>query len=212
MLKRKQDYQIKEAKFIRQVKVMRLFIALNFSPHLKHTIGLLLKELQDLPIDCKWVEPENLHLTLKFIGEVEGNLIHDLVQVLERLADDFEPWEVEIKGSGVFPHWRRPRVVWLGVQAPPGLFLFQKTLAQELEKLPLSLDQKPFVPHITLGRLRLERNVELLQKKIQPLAEEVWGTEVIKSVELMESRLTPEGALYSVRSSIPLRGKTGPEP
>ncbi|BCV21166.1 RNA 2',3'-cyclic phosphodiesterase [Moorella sp. Hama-1] len=175
---------------------MRLFIAINFSPTLIDSLTRLQAELRRLPVAVKWVNPGSLHLTLKFLGEVEPAAVGAMSVALEKAALGIKPWELEVKGAGVFPNWRAPRVIWVGVESGAPLYDLQRQVTAEYLNLGFKTDT--FTPHLTLGRLRpgAVGGSSILGDRLRELAGVSWGRERVTAVSLMESRLTPRGALY----------------
>jgi 2'-5' RNA ligase len=173
---------------------MRLFIAINFAPALKNTLAGLVAELRQLPAAVKWVPPANIHLTLKFLGEVDAARAGEIGVALQHAAAGIDPWWLEVRGAGVFPGWRNPRVIWAGVEAAAPLYNLQRRLSEELRSLGFAADS--FTPHVTLGRLRPGGVAGALKPRLEGLAGVSWGRERVTAVDLMESRLTPGGAVY----------------
>lgn len=206
LVARWQDYGIREANRSRETgDRMRLFVAINFSSTLKNALAGLLDELRRLPVTVKWVPPANIHLTLKFLGEVDRDRVKEIGMAMGRAARGVNPWDLEVRGTGVFPNWRDPRVVWAGVCAGAELDVLQQQLTREYLKLGFPVTS--FTPHITLGRLRPGTPGGPLRDKLQSLAGVSWGRERVTAVSLMESRLTPRGALYRPVLTVGLPGR-----
>jgi 2'-5' RNA ligase len=186
---------------------MRLFVAINFSPDLKDVLAGLLEELRQLPVTVKWVPPENIHLTLKFLGEVAPARVEEIGAALRRAAVGVNPWHLEVKGTGVFPNWRNPRVVWVGVDSEEPLYALQQQVTREY--LALGFPAASFTPHLTLGRLRPGTASGPLQDRLKSLAGVSWGRERVAAVSLMESSLTPRGAVYRPVLTVPLPAPDG---
>jgi len=176
---------------------MRLFIAINFSPALLASLARLQAELRQLPVAVKWVNPAGIHLTLKFLGEVDPPGVEKIGAALRRATRGVQPWNLEVKGAGVFPNWRSPRVIWVGVESEAPLYDLQRQVTMEYQDL--GFKPEAFTPHLTLGRLRpgvTGGRSSILGDRLQELADVSWGRERVTAVSLMESRLTPGGALY----------------
>ncbi|OIQ56211.1 RNA 2',3'-cyclic phosphodiesterase [Neomoorella thermoacetica] len=173
---------------------MRLFIAINFSTAMVASLARLQAELRQLPVPVKWVNPNSIHLTLKFLGEVDPARLEETGKALERAAMGINPWDLEVKGTGVFPNWRSPRVIWAGVESEAPLYDLQRQVTQEY--LALGFKADTFTPHLTLGRLRPGVAGGILREKLQSLANVSWGRERVTAVSLMESQLSPRGANY----------------
>jgi len=155
-----------------------------------------------LPV--KWVRPENIHLSLKFLGDVEETRETELVAALQRAAGsrtEPRPLTLQISGFGVFPDYRRPNVLWAGVTADPGLELLQHGVEQAFAPLGFPTEARAFRPHVTLGRATRDAR----PRDFQGLEEILTGTDfdstvTVTEVDLMQSTLQPSGPVYQVRS------------
>lgn len=175
---------------------MRLFIAVDV-PKFPKIIDLM-KQIELSGADVKLVQPENIHLTLIFIGEVSDfkvNVIKDALNVIK-----FSPFTLKLKGMGVFPSMTRPRVVWVGIeQGFTELRDIRSTLMKELKVRGIRPeDEKEFVPHLTLGRVKGPRNLVNLIKVINDNLNVEIGEAKVDSVKLFKSTLTPKGPIYEV--------------
>ncbi|MDN5347709.1 MAG: 2,3-cyclic 3-phosphodiesterase [Clostridia bacterium] len=174
---------------------MRLFIALHFSLGLRQRLAAAQDKLRLTGADVKWVEMENLHLTLKFLGEVEGDKLKRIELALENSVEGISPFNLKIEGVGVFPGWQRPRVLWAGIRPEPMLTKLQSNIEARLVKLGYPRAEK-FSGHLTLGRVRSNRGLDSLMAAYGNLKQEKWGEEQIRQVFLVESQLTPKGPYY----------------
>jgi 2'-5' RNA ligase len=155
----------------------------------------------------KWVETENLHLTLKFLGEIPESTITKVQAILKAVADDQPPFDIAIAGLGMYPHAKRPRVVWLGVEGVDPLIALHKQLDSELAKIGLREETRPFNPHLTLGRVRQRTSRETAAKVGDILSEfkvDSLGSFTVGDIHLIESQLTPQGPIYTTRFTTPL--------
>jgi 2'-5' RNA ligase len=163
---------------------MRCFIALEVPRGLWGRLEEVQKKLRG---NVKMVEPENFHINLKFIGDVEDSKVGLIREAMDITVSKHGGFTVEMHGIGGFPHPSRPRVVWAGAK---GDFLVQKTLEEELEKRGFPMDSREFKPHITLARVRFGR-VDL------PEAGNL-GKFQAEEIKLIKSELTPSGPIYTV--------------
>jgi RNA 2',3'-cyclic 3'-phosphodiesterase len=153
----------------------------------------------------KWVRPENIHLSLKFLGEVADSREAELADALDRAAgagggDRPQPLTLQIQGFGVFPNYHRPHVVWAGVTPEPGLELLQHAIEQSFAPLGFPTEARTFRPHVTLGRIARDapsRDFTQLKQLLAGVA--VDETVVITDVDLMQSTLQPGGPVYQVK-------------
>lgn len=154
-----------------------------------------------------WVHPQNIHLTLKFLGDVSASNLEILTRLLQTEAARHRSFAVEVGGLGAFPSIHRPRVIWVGVKAPPALAALQHAIDSETVRLGYSSEDRPFSPHLTLGRVAhnagstdVQRIAEMLTKiKVGEL-----GTVDMREVRLYRSDLRPEGAVYTSLFTAPM--------
>lgn len=177
---------------------IRAFLAVEPSDAVRQAIGRLLHRLKDLPGRVSWVRPENVHLTLRFLGDVDRLFVHTYI---ERIAPDiaeFIPFTARIRGLGAFPNPRRPSVIWVGLETDgDALHRLQQVAENAARSLGLEPEMRRFVPHLTLGRIR--RAVPGLDLRDVVLKEQGFdgGAFEIGSVALFSSELSPQGARHT---------------
>jgi 2'-5' RNA ligase len=143
----------------------------------------------------KIVKPENIHVTMRFLGNIDESMVEKIYQKMRETP--WEPFEFQIRGLGVFPHLRYPRVVWAGIQKGyEQLKAIFNTLEPNLRKLGFPPDPKGFSPHITIARVKSGRNKAELAKKVMELADYEFGTVKARCLRLKKSTLTPKGPVY----------------
>jgi 2'-5' RNA ligase len=151
----------------------------------------------------KWVRPENIHLSLKFLGDVADSRENELRSALNRAAgsrSEARPLALQITGFGVFPDYRRPHVLWAGVTPDPALELLQHSVERAFEPLGFPTEARAFRPHVTLGRMSRDarpREFAGLEKELEQISFD--QTVSISELDLMQSTLRPEGSEYQVR-------------
>lgn len=187
---------------------MRLFLAINPPEPVRERIAAGTEALRGVE-GIRWVPPDQVHLTLKFIGEADGDSERAIAEALAWAAVAHGPFEARLGAPGAFPNLRRPRVVWIGLDQSPELAALQGDLEDALADLGIEREERPFRPHLTLGRARRGRRVD--GRKLDSLARrtEVSGTWRVETVDLMRSRLLPTGAVYELRASARLTGEPG---
>ncbi|WP_027718953.1 RNA 2',3'-cyclic phosphodiesterase [Desulfovirgula thermocuniculi] len=186
---------------------MRLFWAVNLPPEVKEAISALQESLKGSGADAKWVERENLHLTVQFLGEVEEERLGALVEAGGAALQGWRAFTVSLEGLGAFPDFRRPRVLWLGVrEGVEALREIHRALSSAMAALGLGGEERAYVPHLTLARFRSARGLEAFTGKVKGLLSSppAFGPLTVTSVDLMESRLTPRGPLYTLKAKIHL--------
>lgn len=176
---------------------MRLFIAVRVP--FSHSLGELVSELRACPGRVKWVEEENFHLTLRFLGEVPEALVEAVDRGLEEAVRGFPATEAVLKGVGAFPSLRRPRVIWVGMEPVEPLKELQRRVESSMQGLGFEREKKPFQPHVTLGRVkRLEGDSRCFEEVSSRWEGRVLGEVPVERIHLIESTLTPRGPRYTV--------------
>ena len=179
---------------------MRLFVALVIPSTIRKTLAALIESLRAVSPQTRWVRPENLHVTLKFIGEVPEAKLAAIRSELSNVHSD-HPVLIDFRGLGFFPSEKYPRVFWAGIEASPNL----KTLAGDvdlaMEKLGIRREQTPFSPHLTLARFEPPRLPEKLRTAIHETAARDFGSLHTNKFHLIESKLKPSGAEYTTLES-----------
>ena len=180
-------------------------------------IGEVIRRLrqQELP-GIRWVRPEGVHLTLKFLGNVAESRVQPIAAAMGRAAEGVAPFVLQVGGVGVFPHLRAPRVLWVGVQGnlEPMVQLHER-LEEALEAHGFVKEQRAFSPHLTLGRAKGRLSSPDLQRLAQAIdwLRDIGPAELpVANLSLMESRLTRDGAVYHRKAQILLRNNLAGSP
>lgn len=173
---------------------MRAFLGISISDELKHKILEIQKKFSDF--DIKFVEPENLHFNLKFFREISDEQVEGLKKILEEITEKFEPFEIEIKGLGVFPNKNYIRVIWMGVKEGFNTITSMAESIQDSIETIGFLREEKFVPHLTLGRVRTARNKEELKNLVTDLENIEIGKMEVDAIRLFRSKLSPHGPVY----------------
>jgi 2'-5' RNA ligase len=190
---------------------IRCFVALNLSPEVKAHLAELQAQLKQAKADVSWVKPENIHLTLKFLGEVEEERIPAIKCAIQEGLEGEGRLLLTLAGLGTFPHPRSPRVIWVGIEGEKErLSHLQERMEQAMEKVGFPREGRPFSPHLTLGRVRSARGLSDLLDLLGRQAGSGFGTIEAQSIELMQSQLHPAGAIYSILESFPLAAAARP--
>ncbi|MDD2921374.1 MAG: RNA 2',3'-cyclic phosphodiesterase [Anaerolineales bacterium] len=192
------------------MSLLRAFIAIEFPKHTRDAVAQQTAQLrQTLGNDIiRWVPPENMHLTLKFIGEVAASHLSFLKQMISHAADSYPQFDLQLSGLGSYPATRPPRVLWIGIHAPNILIALQKDIEAGAARLGYEPEERPFAPHLTLGRTRQNANPAELPKIRAALNAIQLGkidTAQIDSVHLFKSDLNPGGSIYTKLFSAPLK-------
>jgi 2'-5' RNA ligase len=181
---------------------VRLFIALQIPAAVRESLAAILKSLRVLSSAPRWVRPENLHVTLKFIGEWAPEKLYALRSAVGTVRLD-QPVTLDFRGLGFFPNEKRPRVFWTGIQASPNLITLASEIDHATEKLGVPREQRAFSPHLTLARFEPSGLPDRLRAAIQENAAREFGSLNASEFHLIESKLKPSGAEYTTVESFP---------
>jgi len=185
---------------------VRCFVSVDIEDQgLLDALGEAQRGLENTGADLKCVERENIHITMRFLGDVREGLVGELQRLISGM--EFEPFRVELRGLGAFPRLSRPRVVWVGisdgVEELKGIF---RRLEPELVGMGFRPEGRGFSPHITVARVRSGRNRERLVEEVTTHADEVFGEMEFEHIRLKKSVLTPRGPIYSTIAESGSRG------
>jgi 2'-5' RNA ligase len=182
--------------------VVRSFIAIHLPADVRAELASLEDKLKARrhPF-VKWVDPESMHLTLKFLGNVAADSLPQISEAMARVAQLHPPFKLQVSGTGAFPNWQRPQVVWVGVGGESDkLNALQKELESALSPLGFPAEARSFSAHLTLGRLR-DRVTPDERRRFAEFAQKIeFETALsfeVNTVRLMRSQLTPTGPIYS---------------
>ncbi|MBM3249284.1 MAG: RNA 2',3'-cyclic phosphodiesterase [Candidatus Omnitrophica bacterium] len=179
---------------------MRTFIAIELPEEIKGALSRLQEKLKAAGADVKWVEPENIHLTLKFLGERDDKRVEKIKELLDEACAGRKPFLMRLDKVGAFPSLNSPRVIWVSVREGD---TEAKEIAADLEekicRLGIPKEERPFQSHITIARLRSPQNRQPLVQELKkledkPLPENLGFT--VKKITLFKSTLTPKGPVY----------------
>lgn len=178
---------------------IRTFIAIEIPDSLRHELSQLQQDLRESGADAKWVGPQNLHLTLKFLGDTPEEKIKDIKEVLCKIAGETGGCEVNFAGLGVFPKLDFPRVIWVGIEkGKENLIRLAGIIEERLSKLGFPEEKRTFSAHLTLGRVRSPKNKDRLKKIIEERTNfKAKNLMNVNKIILFRSQLTPQGPIYT---------------
>jgi RNA 2',3'-cyclic 3'-phosphodiesterase len=187
---------------------VRLFVALEIPAPVRDNLAAQIKELRDWPAALpyerlRWVRPENLHVTLKFIGEVEAAKLDGIRSALTAIGLD-APVDLHLRRLGFFPDEKYPRLLWVGLNASGNLPVLARDIDRALEGQGIARDGRTFTPHLTLARFESRGLHEKLRTAIQKNSEREFGAFQAREFRLIQSKLNPSGAEYTTLASFPL--------
>ncbi|HLG38521.1 MAG TPA: RNA 2',3'-cyclic phosphodiesterase [Chitinophagaceae bacterium] len=178
---------------------IRTFIAIPLTPEIRNMITPIQDRLKKLDCNISWVKPENIHLTLKFLGDVKMKKIDTIKQVLENLFQSTRPIPMKLSKIGAFPDINHPRILWVGLNDGGRQITHLVSLIEdECGKIGFKKEEKPFNPHITIGRIRSPKNLHLLAEAISNFAIPDHLTQLSQTIILYQSTLTSQGPVYEI--------------
>ncbi|MBN2058248.1 MAG: RNA 2',3'-cyclic phosphodiesterase [Candidatus Saganbacteria bacterium] len=184
---------------------MRTFISVELPDEIKGKAAELIAQLEQSKAEVKWVRPENLHLTLKFLGWVKDEQLAKMVELTAKAASGKSDFRLVLKGLGAFPSGKSPRVVWVGTaEGGDGLCQLARDLEQSLAAAGFKREEREFTPHLTLGRVKGRKNLDRLKEKIMGLKDAELGAAKVDSIHIMKSTLRREGPIYETYKEIGL--------
>ncbi|HXJ82884.1 MAG TPA: RNA 2',3'-cyclic phosphodiesterase [Candidatus Methylomirabilis sp.] len=186
----------------------RTFIAVCLDEPTREAVGAEIERLKPLSRAVAWVPPQNLHLTLKFLGDQSEDNLTEVLRGLEEVAAERASFDLTLHGLGAFPGMERPRILWIGVvEGGPAIRALQSGVEAALERRQFPPESRPWHPHLTIGRVfdprRWQRDASpALRESIARAATTRFGTLAVSRVALMRSDLHPSGARYSELRSV----------
>lgn len=186
------------------MKKIRTFVAIEMPEDVRQQFKEVQATLRRADAHVKWVEPHNIHLTLKFLGDIGEDQLERLFQGVVEAAQEISPFEISLSRLGAFPNLKRPRVIWIGVEeGKENLSQLQKKLEDSICRHGFSREDRKFSPHLTIGRVKSPRGVDDLVTIIKetPFESHSIG---MRDVVVMKSTLTPEGPIYTPLKKIGL--------
>jgi RNA 2',3'-cyclic 3'-phosphodiesterase len=187
---------------------VRSFIAVELPDTVRGQLEAFVLELKKSDAPVGWVRPEGIHLTLKFLGNISPELIEQIKPVLAEIGSRTGPMHLQPAGCGAFPTIKQPRVIWVGLQGESGpLIELQKQVETAMIPFGFKPEDRPFRPHLTLGRVKGRQHLLALQQIL--LARREFTAEAFDVAELVlyKSELRPDGARYTPQFKAPLAGR-----
>ena len=184
-------------------EILRTFIAIELDEPLRLAIGRVQTKFkrQAPPGSVKWVAPDGIHLTLKFLGDTPASRVPAIVAALRAACASFQPFEFAVEGRGCFPNFRRPRVVWVAVRDRGQMLArLQAAIEQHVAPLGWPSEERGFSPHLTLGRVAPHADATAqaaVGQMVERAVVEQIGGQRVAAVSLIRSDLQPAGALYT---------------
>jgi 2'-5' RNA ligase len=179
---------------------MRTFVGIEITEEIRNRIIDISRRLKKIDSHVKWVKPENVHITLYFLGDINPQEQHDVEEILQFSVKDMKPFPVRVRGLGGFPRVEAPRVLWVGVKNETDeLGQIYRAIQKEVTKRSIgeNRERQGYTPHITVARLKVRPNRKLINE-VKNLSDELCGSFSIGEVVLFKSTLTSSGSVYEV--------------
>ena len=174
---------------------VRAFLAIDLDDDLKPKINKIIKEFKQIDTRIKYVELANLHLTLKFFGEIDTAGLELLEEKIAKVVSEFKPFNVKIKSCGAFPNNNHIKVIWVGIEDDSIIKDLHDKLDNEFTKLGFDKDKK-FSTHLTIGRMKSAKNKNQVKSTIEEFSDVEIGEMNVDKIILKKSTLTPQGPIY----------------
>jgi 2'-5' RNA ligase len=188
--------------------MMRTFIAIELDDDIRQSLGDVQRSVPVLDRAVRWVRPDSIHLTLKFLGDIVPEAVPRVAEAMETACMGIGPFRFQVKGFGCFPGPWNPRVFWAGIE-PDGneLKTLQRNIESEMQKIGMKKEKRPFRPHLTLARIRARIGAFPLPEEGGTGGEpDIIGEQDVTRIVLFQSELLPEGAVYVPLATVPLEG------
>jgi RNA 2',3'-cyclic 3'-phosphodiesterase len=182
---------------------LRCFIAIEIPEPIKDEIGRVVDLLKKYDADVKWVAAANFHITLKFLGNTPESLMPGIKTALSSVAASYQPFYIKIKGTGVFPGRKNPRVCWVGIEGSDILKKLKEDIEISMLQFGFQKEDKDFNPHMTIGRVRSLKGIVNVVNELAFFQEQEFGAVDVANIKIMKSDLKPGGPEYTCLYDIP---------
>ena len=186
---------------------VRAFVAVELNTAIRDALAKVQRRLRTANARVSWVHPDRMHLTVVFLGDLPVDAVPRVANGLEDIARNTPPFQLQLAGGGAFGPPRRPRVIWAGVNDEAGaLQAVHQQVAQRLVEANVGFDERPFTPHLTLGRVRARHGLDQLATLLERIE---WPTDVsmtVRQIHLLQSHLGAQGATYETLHAAALAG------
>jgi 2'-5' RNA ligase len=179
-------------------ETIRTFIAIELPLEIQEKLGQLQSDFRKSMPDVRWTKYSNIHLTLKFLGDVQISRVDKIGKSLREIAANFSPFTMSLAGMGAFPNSRRPRVVWVGVEKGVSeLVEMAKSIEASMKRLGFPREKRRFSPHLTVGRIRRLTNPTAMTEALEKARVGELGEFSVDRISLIKSQLDPAGSIYT---------------
>jgi len=177
---------------------IRTFIAIDIDDHAKQRLSEFISYLKKTGSDVKWIDESQMHLTLKFLGNIDDSKIQQISRILKSVTENFKSFSITLSGIGAFPNLKHPRVIWIGVEKGKDQLKDLNTIIEDyMEEEGFPKENRPYKAHLTIGRVKTSRNLSVLSRLIAETNFQLDSEIKIDEIILFKSTLTPKGAIYT---------------
>ena len=184
------------------METIRTFLALDISSELTGALFNVQKKLIKNTTGVKWVKPENIHLTLKFLGAIQKKRVEVVCSVIGQIASEFALFNFTVGGLGAFPSSRNPKVIWAGINPNKNLIVLRDKIESVLLSVGVPKEKRPFSPHLTIGRLKDSKGKNSLRQVLDELKHEQLGTFETSRIVFYKSDLLPTGSVHYILKKV----------
>jgi len=161
-------------------------------------------EIKKTGADVKLVDPNIVHITLKFLGDTDENLVEKIEEIMKNSVEEIKPFEMQLIGTGVFPDQKYMRVAWIGIKNGEQIGKIANKIEEQVSKLGFEKENREFSAHLTIARIRSAKNKEKLLQVIEKYKDVTFGNSKVDSIKLKKSELTPKGPIYTTLKEVKL--------
>ena len=161
-------------------------------------------KIKDTGANVKLVKPKNVHITLKFLGDTEEEKIDEIEEIMKNAIKDVDPFDIELKSTGVFPNQNYMKVIWIGINNGEKIGIIADKVDEELSNIGFEKEKRKFSAHLTIGRVKSAKNKDQLVQIIEKYKEFEFADVKVDSIKLKKSELTPKGPIYTTLKEIKL--------
>ena len=180
------------------METIRTFVAIEIPDAIKNQVEVLENQFKKIRTDIKWIHPQNIHITLKFLGNTSINRLEEIYDGLQEAVDSIRPFQLKLQQVGAFPDLNRPRVFWINIdQGREALMTLQKRIEEILYVRRFVREERPFSPHLTIGRVRSPRGLRTLTDQVRNITFNA-QTFLVDRVVVVKSDLQSTGPIYTV--------------
>lgn len=178
---------------------MRAFIAIEIDSMVKKKIISMIHHFKKVSSRVKWVKPEALHLTLKFLGNIDEIEADKLKNIMDKISNEHPCFDLSCSGIGTFPlKSRNPKVIWVGIENNSFVKGVYEDIEKEAERIGFSREKRNFHPHLTLGRVKKKPEIQKLLPELERTKDNHFGITKVDKLTLFKSTLTPQGSVYEI--------------